>query len=80
MDAMSKSIRACLLAVGLFSIAAAPALALSPLPEPPSNTGVRQHLTLRAAPAKPDRQRRQMMKLHMLLMQLGALQQRLSGN
>lgn len=72
---MSKSIRASLLAVGLVFIAS-PAPAHTSGPETLAKPSMRQHLAMRFTPTRSIRQRQRMMKLHMLLMQLGARQLR----
>lgn len=72
---MSKPIRACLLAAGLVFLAA-PALAHTSAPETSPSFSVRQHLAMRFTPTRSVRQRQRMMKLQMLLMQLGARQLR----
>ena len=72
---MSKPLRACLLAAGLVFITT-PVQAHSSAPETLQKPSVRQHLAMRFTPTRSIRQRQRMMKLHMLLMQLGARQLR----
>ena len=72
---MSNPIRACLLAAGLVFIAT-PAPAHTSAPETLQKPDLRQHLAMRFTPTRSIRQRQRMMKLHMLLMQLGTQQLR----